>query len=70
MHRKLTNMGPNNIPTSEGNLAADEILDELTYASFRHNADMAPHIPLERWAAIFPEGEKLARRLARERSGN
>lgn len=58
------------IPTSAGNLAAEEILDELTYASFRHNADSSPHVPLERWAAIFPQGEKLARRLTQERAGN
>ena len=48
-----------------------KILDELTYRSYAHNRQLAPHITPERWAKVFGESaERLEKRFQDERSKN
>ena len=38
------------IPTSQGPMSAESIVDYLTYANYRHNRTISPHITPEQWA--------------------
>ena len=60
------------IPLSDGrSMSPEDIADELCYASYRHNARLAPHIAPERWAAIYgPQTAAYAERLAAETRKN
>lgn len=44
-----------------------EIIDHLTFASYRFNRDRSPEVAPEQWGRIFAGVEKLEARYQRER---
>lgn len=51
------------IATSLGPMTAEQIVDHLTYVSYRVNRDAAPHITPEAWAkAGFPNVPEMEAR--------
>ena len=56
------------VPLADGRtLTPETVTDELCYASYRHNARLAPHVTAEKWEAIYgPKTGEYARRLAEE----
>ncbi len=54
------------IPTSQGPMSAEGIVDFLTYANYRHNRQVSPHITPKEWAVIYPGADKLEARYQSE----
>lgn len=52
-----------------GAITIPEMLDELTYRSYRHNRRLAPDVTPEGWAKVFEHGELLEARYQREVTG-
>ena len=48
------------------NLTEDEILEELTYRSYRENRRLVPDISAERWAERYSTGPLLEERYQKE----
>lgn len=59
------------IPTNQGTKTPEEIVDELTYRSFRHNVLKNPKISIQRWTAVFGnQTHAFAKRLQSETQKN
>ena len=48
--------------------SADELLDELTYRSYKYNRDRSPEISAKSWAHVFVDAEKYERRYQEEKA--
>ena len=46
-----------------------ELMDELTYANYKHNRGRAPEIPPERWKKIYANVDAMEARYQRETHG-
>lgn len=56
------------IPTSKGPMDPLGLIDELTYSSYAHNRDVAPHITPASWARVYPKAAELEARYQAERA--
>ena len=55
------------IPTDKGSLTPRALMDEIIYASYKHNREIAPEIPPRAWAQILPNVPAMERRYLAER---
>jgi hypothetical protein len=44
------------------------LIDELSYRSYAHNREQAPHISPQSWAKVVPNAEQMEERYQREKS--
>lgn len=58
----------NTIPTSHGAMSPESVVDYLTYANYRHNRNIAPHVTPERWAKIYPGAAALEAKYQAEQA--
>lgn len=54
------------IPTSQGSMTPEGLVDYLTYANYRHNRHIAPHVTPAEWARIYPNADALEARYQSE----
>lgn len=47
------------VETSQGKMSDKQLVDRLTYSSYKFNRLRSPQISPQRWAAIFPQGPAL-----------
>lgn len=43
-----------------------DLIDHLTYASYKHNRNISPHITPEQWGTIFHNVEQLEKKYQQE----
>jgi len=57
------------IPTSEGQMEPDDVVDYLTYINYAFNREITPDVSPERWANIYgPKAEAMERRYQKEKN--
>jgi hypothetical protein len=49
-------------------MTARDLVDDLTFAAYAHNRDIAPHVTPERWAKVFPNAAAMEERYQHERA--
>ena len=50
---KFSEVDPGFIPTNEGQMTPEDIIDHLTYSNYAFNRDISPNITPEQWAKLF-----------------
>ena len=50
---KFSEVDPGFIPTNEGQMTPEDIIDHLTYSNYAFNRDISPNVTPEQWAKLF-----------------